>query len=51
MKLVDRNVTAFVDLMASYAPAPGGGSASALEGALAAAPTAMRCSPPLAQKR
>ena len=37
MKLVDRNVTEFVDLMASDAPAPGGGSAAALEGALGAA--------------
>ena len=40
MKLVDRNVTEFVDLMASDAPAPGGGSAAALEGALGAALTA-----------
>ena len=43
MKLVDRNVTEFVDLMASDAPAPGGGSAAALEGALGAALTAMVC--------
>lgn len=43
MKLADQTVTSFVDLMASDAPAPGGGSAAALEGALGAALTAMVC--------
>lgn len=34
MKLVDHTITDFTDLLASDAPAPGGGSAAALEGAL-----------------
>ena len=51
MKLVDRNVTEFVDLMASDAPAPGGGSAAALEGALGAALTAMVCALTLGKKK
>ena len=43
MKLADLKVTEFVDLLASDAPAPGGGSAAALEGAGGAALTAMVC--------
>lgn len=43
MKLVEQTVASFVDLMGSDAPAPGGGSAAALEGALGAALTAMVC--------
>jgi formiminotetrahydrofolate cyclodeaminase len=43
MKLADLKVTEFVDLLASGAPAPGGGSAAALEGAIGAALTAMVC--------
>ena len=43
MKLADLKVTEFVDLLASDAPAPGGGSAAALEGAIGAALTAMVC--------
>ncbi len=43
MKLVDMTVTAFADLTASDAPAPGGGSAAALEGALGAGLMAMVC--------
>ena len=43
MKLADLKVTEFVDLLASDAPAPGGGSAAALEGAIGAALTAKVC--------
>lgn len=43
MKLVDYTVSGFADLMASSEPAPGGGSAAALQGALGAALTAMVC--------
>ena len=41
MELKKLEVTAFADLLASDAPAPGGGSTAALEGALGAALTAM----------
>ena len=41
MKLADMSVTQFVDTLASDAPAPGGGSAAALMGALGAALAAM----------
>ena len=41
MKLSELSVTAFTELLASDAPAPGGGSAAALSGALGAALTAM----------
>ena len=43
MKLADMQVTHFCDVLASDAPAPGGGSTAALEGALGAALTAMVC--------
>ena len=43
MKLADMQVTQFCDVLASDAPAPGGGSTAALEGALVAALTAMVC--------
>ena len=43
MELKKLEVTAFADLLASDAPAPGGGSTAALEGALGAALTAMVC--------
>lgn len=43
MKLAEMNVTRFADVLASDAPAPGGGSVAALEGALGAALTAMVC--------
>ena len=43
MKLSELKVTEFCDLLASDAPAPGGGSAAALEGAIGAALTAMVC--------
>ena len=42
-KLAELQTSEFVDLLASDAPAPGGGSAAALEGALGAALTAMVC--------
>ena len=41
MKLVDMTVSTFSEVMASNAPAPGGGSAAALAGALGAALTSM----------
>lgn len=37
MKLVDHTLTSFINLLASDAPAPGGGSTAALAGALGAA--------------
>ncbi|MGL4209626.1 MAG: cyclodeaminase/cyclohydrolase family protein [Candidatus Adiutrix sp.] len=37
MKLADRTLTGFSEVLASQAPAPGGGSTAALEGALGAA--------------
>lgn len=43
MKLAEMKVTEFADVLASDAPAPGGGSTAALEGALGAALTAMVC--------
>jgi formiminotetrahydrofolate cyclodeaminase len=44
-------VSGFADLLASDAPAPGGGSAAALEGALGAALTAMVCSLTVGKKK
>lgn len=41
MKLADMQVTAFVDLVASDAPAPGGGSVAALAGGIGVALAAM----------
>lgn len=41
MKLVDHTITGFIDVLASEAPAPGGGSAAALEGAIGIALTKM----------
>ena len=43
MKLAELTVKGFVEELASDSPAPGGGSAAALEGALGAALTAMVC--------
>ena len=43
MKLAEMNVTQFADVLASDAPAPGGGSTAALAGSLGAALTAMVC--------
>ena len=51
MKLAEIQVTEFVNLMASDAPAPGGGSAAALEGAVGAALTAMVCALTVGKKK
>ena len=51
MKLADLKTSEFVDLLASDAPAPGGGSAAALEGALGAALTAMVCGLTVGKKK
>ena len=51
MKLAELTVAGFVDLMASDAPAPGGGSAAALEGALGAALSAMGCALTIGKKK
>ena len=50
-KLAQLQTAEFVDLLASDAPAPGGGSAAALEGALGAALTAMVCSLTVGKKK
>lgn len=41
MKLIDMTIAGFIDELASDSPAPGGGSVSALNGAIAAALTSM----------
>ena len=51
MKLAELKTSEFVDLLASDAPAPGGGSAAALEGALGAALTAMVCGLTVGKKK
>ena len=51
MKLAELKTAEFVDVLASDAPAPGGGSAAALEGALGAALTAMVCSLTIGKKK
>lgn len=51
MKLAELTTAGFVDLLGSDAPAPGGGSAAALEGALGAALTAMVCSLTVGKKK
>ena len=43
MKLAEMTVTQFANVLASDAPAPGGGSTAALAGSLGAALTAMVC--------
>lgn len=50
MKLTDRPVSTFLDDLASNAPAPGGGSAAALGGALGAALVSMVCNLTLGKK-
>ena len=51
MKLAELKTAEFVDLLASDAPAPGGGSAAALGGALGAALTAMVCGLTVGKKK
>ena len=51
MKVAELKTAEFVDLLASDAPAPGGGSAAALEGALGAALTAMVCGLTVGKKK
>lgn len=51
MKLIEMTLAGFVDTTASDAPAPGGGSVSALEGALGAALTSMVCALTLGKKK
>jgi len=51
MKLVDRSVRGFCDILASNAPAPGGGSAAALEGALGCALIGMVASLTIGRKK
>ena len=51
MKLAELKTAEFVDLLGSDAPAPGGGSAAALEGALGAALTAMVCGLTVGKKK
>lgn len=51
MELSELTVRSFAALLGSDTPAPGGGSAAALEGALGAALTAMVCSLTLGRKK
>lgn len=51
MKLAELTVSGFADLLASDAPAPGGGSAAALAGALGASLTAMVCGLTIGKKK
>lgn len=51
MKLVDMTVTHFTDVLESDAPAPGGGSAASLAGALGSALAAMVCTLTMGRKK
>ena len=51
MKLVDRTITGFTEVLASSEPAPGGGSTAALQGALAASLVEMVCSLTVGRKK
>lgn len=51
MKLAELRVNEFTGLLASNAPAPGGGSAAALEGAIGAALLAMVCELTVGKKK
>jgi formiminotetrahydrofolate cyclodeaminase len=50
VKLTEKPVTAFLDELASNAPAPGGGSVAALSGALGAALVSMVCNLTIGEK-
>lgn len=50
-KLTDQTIAQFLDALASSAPAPGGGSAAALSGALGAALVSMVCNLTLGKKK
>ena len=50
-KLVDLNINEFTDLLASNAPAPGGGSVAALSAALGASLTNMVCGLTMGKKK
>jgi formiminotetrahydrofolate cyclodeaminase len=50
-RLTDQTVAQFLDALASSAPAPGGGSAAALSGALGAALVSMVCNLTLGKKK
>jgi formiminotetrahydrofolate cyclodeaminase len=50
-KLTDQTIVQFLDALASSAPAPGGGSAAALSGALGAALVSMVCNLTLGKKK
>jgi formiminotetrahydrofolate cyclodeaminase len=50
-RLTDQAVSQFLDALASSAPAPGGGSAAALSGALGAALVSMVCNLTLGKKK
>lgn len=51
MKLAELKVNEFANILSSDAPAPGGGSTAALEGALGAALTAMVCGLTIGKKK
>ena len=51
MKLADRTISGFSEILASSEPAPGGGSAAALEGALAASLVEMVTSLTIGRKK
>lgn len=51
MKLVDMTVSAFTEVMASGEPAPGGGSAAALNGAIGAGLASMVCALTIGKKK
>ena len=49
--LIEKNISTFLDVLASNSPAPGGGSTAALSGALGAALISMVCNLTLGKKK